>query len=48
MIGILKKRFKEISHRGKVGIKARWFEPLNYKEMEKLGIDAKNEDTGPL
>jgi hypothetical protein len=40
MIGILKKRFKEITNRKLNKIKARWFEPLNKQELEELGIKA--------
>lgn len=43
MLGILRKRFKEISDRKKLHIKSRWFEPLNREELEKLGISEKNE-----
>ena len=39
MISMLKKRFSEIAHRKRHGIKARWFEPLNKVELEKLGLN---------
>ena len=38
MVGILKKRFKEISDRKIHRVKARWFDPLNKQELEKLNI----------
>jgi len=41
MISMLNKRFKEMAHRKLHGVKARWFEPLNKVELEKLGIDEK-------
>lgn len=43
MVGILIKRFNEISNRKKKGIKMRWFEPLNKEELEVLGIKAQKE-----
>ena len=43
MLGILRKRFKEISDRKRLRIKSRWFEPLNREELEKLGINEKKE-----
>lgn len=43
MLGILRKRFKEISDRKKLRIKIRWLQPLNREELEKLGINEKNE-----
>lgn len=43
MLGILRKRFKEISDRKKLRIKSRWFEPLNREELDKLGISEKSE-----
>lgn len=43
MVGILRKRFKEISDRKRLRIKSRWFEPLNSTELEKLGINEKKE-----
>lgn len=38
MIGILQKRFKEISDRKLKKIKIQWFVPLNKQELEILGI----------
>lgn len=46
MISILRKRFGEIAQRKVLGIKARWFEPLNKVELEKLGINAKKPEKG--
>jgi hypothetical protein len=43
MLGILRKRFKEISDRKRLRIKSRWFDPLNREELEKLGINEKKE-----
>lgn len=43
MLGILRKRFREISDRKKMHIKIRWFEPLNREELDKLGVNEKNE-----
>jgi len=43
MVGILKKRFTDIHKRKHMGVKARWFDPLNKTEMEKLGLNAKTE-----
>ena len=43
MLGILRKRFKEISDRKRYHIKIRWLEPLNSVELEKLGISEKPE-----
>ena len=41
MVSMLNKRFKEMAKRKLHGVKARWFEPLNKVELEKLGIDDK-------
>lgn len=46
MVGILKKRFKEISARKEHRVKIRWFEPLNKEEMSKLGLNTNKEDKG--
>jgi len=43
MVGILGKRFKEISDRKRMRIKIRWFEPLNREELDKLGINEKKD-----
>lgn len=43
MLGILRKRFKEISLRKKMRIKIRWFEPLNREELDKLGVTGKSD-----
>ena len=43
MVGILIKRFNEISNRKKKGIKMRWFEPLNKEELDVLGIKPQKE-----
>lgn len=43
MIGILKKRFKEISDRKKLHIRNKWFEPLCPEELKKLGINEKSD-----
>jgi len=40
MVGILKRRFKEISDRKVHRVKMSWFTPLNKQEMEILGIKA--------
>ena len=43
MIGIMRKRFKEISDKQRLRIKSRWLDPLKKEELEKLGIfDKKN------
>jgi len=44
MIGILKRRFKEISLRKLHRVKNRWFDPLTEAELEKLGIDSKKKE----
>lgn len=44
MIGILKKRFKEISLRKLHRVKSRWFDPLNKEELEKLGLNKKKDE----
>ena len=41
MISMLNKRFKEMAKRKLHGVKAKWFEPLNKVELEKLGINGK-------
>jgi len=41
MFSILKKRFAEIHNRKIMGIKAKWFTPLNKVELEKLGVNKK-------
>jgi len=43
MLSILSRRFSDISNRKIKGIKARWFDPLNKVELEKLGINSKTE-----
>jgi len=44
MISMLSKRFKEMAKRKLHGVKARWFEPLNKVELEKLGLDGKKNE----
>ena len=43
MVGILQKRFREISLRKKTGIKMRWFKPLDKQELAVLGVSTKAE-----
>ena len=43
MVGILKKRFKEISDRKLNKVKSRWFDPLTKEELLKLNIDDKKD-----
>lgn len=43
MISILMKRFGEIHNRKIMGIKAKWFKPLNKVELEKLGVNLKKD-----
>ena len=44
MIGIFRKRMKEISDRKIHRIKMRWFDPLTDAELDKLGIDTKKKE----
>lgn len=41
MVSILKKRFREISDRKRLNIKAQWLIPLTKEELDKLGYNDK-------
>lgn len=43
MVGILKKRVKEILDRKSHKVKSRWFEPLSREELNKLNLSEKKE-----